>query len=171
MHQSLRFIARRLNTAQNVLGILMPIIRSLWTAVAAYGLPLERGGSSFVDRDRSGQPDRSRPTTLLPPRFNGKPKATTAVVELLMMGKRMPETCCAVFKRRVINLRDWCIWLVWFIWMSIDMSIVNWKSCVVSQLDNLRFCLGIASRKVTETLVGMVDICPEFWTRDVSNTK
>ena len=28
------------------------------------------------------------------------------------MGKRMPELCWAVFKRRAINLRDWCIWLV-----------------------------------------------------------
>ena len=28
------------------------------------------------------------------------------------MGKRMPETCWAVFERQAINLRDWCIWLV-----------------------------------------------------------
>jgi hypothetical protein len=54
MHQSLRFIARRLKTAQA---------------------------------------DRPRPTTLLPPRSNGKPEAATAVYKLLMMGMRMPETC------------------------------------------------------------------------------
>jgi hypothetical protein len=29
-----------------------------------------------------------------------------------MMGMRMPETCWAVFKRQVINLRNCCIWLV-----------------------------------------------------------
>ena len=49
------------------------------TAVAAYGLRLEHGGSSVVGRGRSGS--------------SGKPEAATAVYKLLMVGKRMPETC------------------------------------------------------------------------------
>ena len=48
MHQSLSFIACRLNTAQRDSGILMPIIRSLSTALAASGLPFERGGIAVL---------------------------------------------------------------------------------------------------------------------------
>jgi hypothetical protein len=62
------------------------------TAVAASGLPLELGDSIAVGRGRSGRPARQRPTALLSPNFDGKPEAATAVVELLMMGMRMPET-------------------------------------------------------------------------------
>ena len=41
-----------------------------------------------------------------------KSEAATAVVELPTMGVRMPETCWAVCKRQVMNLRNCCIWLV-----------------------------------------------------------
>jgi len=62
----------------------------------------ERGDSSAVDCGRAGlarpHHDQQHCHHHAP---KVKPEAATAVVELLMMGMRMPETCSAVNKRQV----------------------------------------------------------------------
>jgi len=71
---------------------------------------------------------RPRPTALLSPISDGKPEAATAVVELLMMDVRTPETCRAVHKCQVINLRN--IASSWLIYLKCMMmhGLANFKS-------------------------------------------
>jgi len=63
------------------------------TAVAASGLPLERGDSSVVGRGRNGRPARPRTKHDCNHDTKVKPEAATTVIKLLMRGGKTPETC------------------------------------------------------------------------------
>jgi hypothetical protein len=56
-----------------------------------------------------------------------KPEAATAVVELLLMGGRTPETCWAVNKRQNNKLKICCNWLVIFLNCTVMHGLTNLK--------------------------------------------
>jgi hypothetical protein len=61
---------------------------------------------------RSGPPARPRTQHGYHHDTKVKPEAATAVIELLMMGGRTPETCWAINKCQDNKLENCCIWLV-----------------------------------------------------------
>jgi len=56
-----------------------------------------------------------------------KPEAATAVIELLMMGGKTPETCRAVNKRQVNKLKNCCIRLVIYLNCTMMHGLTNLK--------------------------------------------
>jgi hypothetical protein len=63
-------------------------------------------------RGRAGRPARPRTQHDCHHDTKVKREAVTAVIELLMMGEKMPETCWAVNKRQDNKLKNCCIRLV-----------------------------------------------------------
>jgi hypothetical protein len=110
--------------------------------------------SSAVGRGRAGRPHHDHqhcyyhaPTV--------KPEAATAVVELLMMGVRTSETCWAVHKRQVVNLRNCWVRLVDLFEPVSFFSTIKWmifvteKQCVFYET-NIKFSGAFAKlRKAT----------------------
>ena len=87
MQQFASLLSRCLFTAQHVSGVFPPIIRSSMTAVAASGyfrIMVIAVMFSWSARPRT-QHDGHHDTKV-------KPEAATAVIELLMMGGKTPET-------------------------------------------------------------------------------
>jgi len=71
----------------------------------------------------SGRPARTRTQHGYHHGTKVKPEAATAVVELLMMDGRIPETCWAVNKRQDNRRENCCIWLV--IYLDIYFSSIK----------------------------------------------
>jgi hypothetical protein len=105
-----------------------------------------------------------RPTTLLPPRSNGKPETATAVDNLKMMSMKMPEKCWTVFKR---HLRDWCIWFVDLFEDILCLYFTfNYRTCVIilRPCDRWIFSFHARSHSSNERLlaVSCLLVCPHI---------
>jgi hypothetical protein len=88
MQQFFSLLSWRLFTAQHVLGVFPPIIRSSMTAVATSSFT-----AGFLLCSWSGLSARPRTQHDCHHDMKVKSQAATAVIELLMMGGKTPETC------------------------------------------------------------------------------
>jgi hypothetical protein len=128
---------------------------------------------SNVGRGRAGRPDHDQrhcyhhaPTV--------KPEAATAVVEVPMMGVRTPETCWAINKLHVINLRNCCMWLVdlfetdCVIWNTeiFDVSKV-WMVDITRNMGKLATSVG-SHAKIISLNVAHNNLCPSTHTHCAS---
>ena len=60
-----------------------------------------------------------------------KPEAATAVIELLMMGGKTPETCWAVNERQDNKLKNCCLWMVIYLNLVCDVDVKSVRTFVL----------------------------------------
>jgi hypothetical protein len=78
-------------------------------------------------RGRAGRPARPRTQHDYHHDTKVKPEAATAVIELLMLGGRTPETCWSVDGRQDNKLKNCCIWMVICLNCTMMHGITNLK--------------------------------------------
>jgi hypothetical protein len=90
-----------------------------------------------------------------------KPEAATAVIELLMMGGKTPETCWTVNKRQDNKLKNCCIRLVIYLnWIFVLVNKITLHGTVVAERNNLYYKKRnlhktIALRRVRSTIIAV----------------
>jgi hypothetical protein len=154
----------RLFTAQHASGVFPPIIRSLMTAVAASGLTFVTWWQSCCVRGRADRPARPRTQHVCHHDTNVKPEAATAVIKILMMGGKTPETYWAVNKRQDNKLENHCIGLV--IYLNCTM---------MHGLTNLKFWFHLRTVKFLCKFVSNIMVClqskPVRYKHDAQKTR
>jgi hypothetical protein len=136
MQQFSSLLSWRLFTAQHVSDVFPPIIRNSMTAVAASGFTFVSWWQLCCVRGQAGRPARPRTRYDCHHNTKVKPEAATAVIELLMMDGKTPETCWAVNKRQDNKLENCCIWLVIYLNCTMVYGLTNLKKTCSVCKDN-----------------------------------
>jgi len=123
MQQFSSVLSWRLFTAQHVSDVFPPIIRSSVTASGSLWCYLRIVGT-VVMCSCSARP-RTRHECHHDTKV--KPEAATAVIELLMMDAKTPETCWTANKRQDNKLENCCIWLVIYLNCTMMHGLTNLK--------------------------------------------
>ena len=112
MQQFFSLLSWRLFTAKHVSAFSHPSSGAQWLQWQPLVLPSYRDDSRAVFVVGAGRPARPQKQHECHHDTKVKPEAATAVIELLVMGGKTPETCWAVNKRQDNKLENCCIWLV-----------------------------------------------------------
>ena len=141
---TIHLIARRRITLHSYLQQWEPhsYLACLFVFLRTFPVPLYRvfrtehgvGETTFPSIQINHQPDATIfQFIILTFIYSSTPEAATAVIELLMMGGKTPETCWAVNKGQDNKLENCCIWLAIYLNCTMMHGLTNLKdiTCLV----------------------------------------